>query len=367
MLATLATQHGIVIGHATLKRMLRASGLRRRNYDDLDLIIDFILDQLQGPGRFHGYHWMHMKCINNGLHVRKDVVRIILSELDPEGTQCLHRRLLQRRLYFSRGPNFIWHIDSYDKLSPYGIGINGCIDRFSRKLIWLRAARTNSDPHVIGGYYAEAIERVGGYPTLMRTDIGTENVVLRDMQVYLWQNDGDSRAGQSSFLTGRSSANQRIESWWGMMRREGIEHYIQMFGELKDEGMFAGDYLDKALIQLCFMGPVQEELNSIKGVWNAHRIRPSTNPGLPSGIPDLMYVASHLWGADDHLVPLNENDLAVCKENCTFLSFVPCDPDVFDFCTIVMYERGLQLSDGSHQAVDLYLTLRDIVHPLILE
>ncbi|CAK6982375.1 uncharacterized protein LOC119780783, partial [Scomber scombrus] len=91
----------------------------------------------------------------------------------------------------------------------------------------------------------------------MRTDMGTENVVLRDMQVYLRQNDGDSRAGQSSFLTGRSSENPRIESWWGVMRREGIEHYIQIFGELKDEGMFAGDYLDKALIQLCFMGPVQ--------------------------------------------------------------------------------------------------------------
>lgn len=41
------------------------------------------------------------------------------------------------------------------------------------------------------------------------------------------------------------------------MRRAGIEHYILLFGELKDEDLFTGDFLDKALIQLCFMGPVR--------------------------------------------------------------------------------------------------------------
>ena len=39
---------------------------------------------------------------------------------------------------------------------------NGCIDGFSRNMKWLRVAFTNSDPRVIGGYYAEAMERFGG-------------------------------------------------------------------------------------------------------------------------------------------------------------------------------------------------------------
>lgn len=257
ILRTLATQHGMVMSLSTLKRMLRANRLRRREYDDLGHIIEFILNELQGSGRLHGYRWMYYKCIEHGLRVRKEDVRIILSAVDPESAQSRRRRRLRRRQYFSRGPNFIWHIDSYDKLKPYGICINGCIDGYSRKIIWLRAAFTNSDPCVVGGYYAEAIERMGGYPRLLRTDMGTENVVLRDMQVYLRRNDEDNRAGQSSFLTGESTANQRIESWWGVMRRQGIEHWIQMFSELKDEGLFTGDYLDKALIQLCFMGPIK--------------------------------------------------------------------------------------------------------------
>lgn len=30
--------------------------------------------------------------------------------------------------YINQGPNFVWHVDGYDKLSPYGLDIHGCID-----------------------------------------------------------------------------------------------------------------------------------------------------------------------------------------------------------------------------------------------
>ena len=41
--------------------------------------------------------------------------------------------VLFRTFHFSitlcyQGPNFIWHMDGYDKLKPYGITIHGCID-----------------------------------------------------------------------------------------------------------------------------------------------------------------------------------------------------------------------------------------------
>ncbi|KAF3851807.1 hypothetical protein F7725_005162 [Dissostichus mawsoni] len=51
------------------------------------------------------------------------------------------------------------------------------------------------------------------------------------------------------------------------------------------------------------MAIIQEDLNEIRHVWNAHRIRPSTNANVPAGIPNIMYTAPHLWGADDLLVP----------------------------------------------------------------
>ena len=69
--------------------------------------------------------------------------------LDPEGIAARKRHRLRRRQYKSKGPNFVWHIDSYDKLKPYGIAINGCIDGFSINFVWLEASTTNIDPKVV--------------------------------------------------------------------------------------------------------------------------------------------------------------------------------------------------------------------------
>lgn len=256
ILNTLALQ-GIIVSKRQLMKTLKVNGLHRRQYDNLEDAVDFICSQLEGPGQLHGYRWMYVKCLEQGIRVRKEDVRILLSLLDPVNSQARQRRRLRRRQYFSQGPNFIWHVDSYDKLKPYGICINGCIDGYSRRIIWLRAAYTSSDPKVIGSYFVEAIEQAGGYPRLLRTDMGTENALVRDIQQYLRRNDEDDRAGERSYITGTSTANQGIESWWGQMRKEGIEHWIQQLGQLKDEGLFSGDFLDKALVQFCFMAIVQ--------------------------------------------------------------------------------------------------------------
>lgn len=59
------------------------------------------------------------------------------------------------------------------------------------------------------------------------------------------------------FTLGASTANQRIESWWGVMRKEGIEPWITLLGEVKDEGFVNGDFVHKALSLLCFMPIIQ--------------------------------------------------------------------------------------------------------------
>ena len=60
-----------------------------------------------------------------------------LQEIDPSGSAKRRIKKLKRRLHQSPGPNFCWHIDGYDKLKRFGFPIHGCIDGFSRKLIWL--------------------------------------------------------------------------------------------------------------------------------------------------------------------------------------------------------------------------------------
>lgn len=74
-------------------------------------------------------------------------------------------------------------MDSYDKLKPYGIAINGCIDGFSRHIMWMEAYTTNSNPKVIAEYFINTVTCIGGCPKQLRADPGTENV--RDIQTFL--------------------------------------------------------------------------------------------------------------------------------------------------------------------------------------
>lgn len=254
----LAHRHRIVICKRTLKRILRRLGLFRRKFQSEILeIAVFLEQQVARSGQLHGYRWMHLKCIQAGYTVSHETVRQLLLLLDPEGVAIRGRRRLRRRRYCTQGPNNVWHIDSYDKLKPYGIAINGCIDGFSRNIIWLEAYSTNNDPKVIASYYITAVKVRKGCPQIMRADRGTENGHVQQMQQFLRRNDQDEYSGEKSFLYGASTANQRIEWWWGILRKENVQYYINLFETIKEHGDFDGGQLDKGLIQFTFMNLIQ--------------------------------------------------------------------------------------------------------------
>jgi len=93
-------------------------GLRRRCFSDAIDVAIFIVGLLESSGVLHGYRFMYERCRANGLNVRKEDVRLLLRALDPE-VNLRQRRRLHRQQYFAGGPNFIWRVDSYDKLTPF--------------------------------------------------------------------------------------------------------------------------------------------------------------------------------------------------------------------------------------------------------
>ena len=202
---------------------------------------------------------MYQKCISNGFKVRRDDVRMILSALDNEGVRLRRGRRIRRREYFSKGPNFIWHIDGYDKLMPFGFGIHGCIDGFSKKIIWLNVYRTNSDPTIVGMYFVDAVEKMQGCPKFVRADLGTENALVKQCQVVLTRR-------VNSFLEGTSTGNQRIESLWGHLRRQCVQSYMNLFHSIQDEGSFTGNYVDKNILLFCFTHILQVRLKKILAI-----------------------------------------------------------------------------------------------------
>ena len=247
----------IVISKRTLKRVLSSAQLfRRKQYSDLLEVALFIEGKMETSDKLHGYKLMHLKCIQSGYTVTQETVRLLLQIIDPLGVQLRSRGKLRRRIYTNPGPDFMWHIDSYDKLKPYGICINGCIDGYSRYIIWLEAFKTNSDPAVIGSYFMSAVERRMGCPKRMRADRGTENGHVENILKFLRYEHLDEFSNQC-FLYGSSNHNQRIEAWWSYLRNHNAQFWMSHFQALKNEDKFTGDFLDKNLLQFCFMNLIQ--------------------------------------------------------------------------------------------------------------
>ena len=223
----LATLDQVIISKRTLKRILKKLNLfRRKNYSDVLDVALYLVGELENSGQLHGYKFMHLKCIQNGYVVTQETVRHLLHVIDPSGIKNRSRGRLRRRVYCNPGPNFMWHMDSYDKLKPYGICINGCVDGFSRNVIWLEAYTTSSNPAVIASYYIDAVEKRHGVPMRIRADLGIENRYVEQMQMFL-RTDNTNVFARNPFIYGSSNHNQRIESWWGQLRQHSADFSIQ--------------------------------------------------------------------------------------------------------------------------------------------
>ena len=99
----------------------------------------------------------------------------------------------------------------------------------------------------------------------------------------------DSMFGDSSFLFGSSTNNQRIESWWSILKRQNSARWINFFKDSQDEGLFDPSLnYHKEYIKFYFSGILQNELDNIKEMWSNYRIRNSRNAECLGGRPDVL-------------------------------------------------------------------------------
>ncbi|XP_053699784.1 uncharacterized protein LOC128757644 [Synchiropus splendidus] len=359
ILAVVAHHAQTVMSIRTLKRICRRLGLyRRKNQSDLGEVLAFIQQEIMTSGQMQGYRWLHLRAIQKGFVVSQDTIRQIIKMIDPVGVELRRARRLRRRQYSCRGPNAVWHMDGYDKLKPYGIGIHGCIDGFSRYVLWAEAYTTNNDPKVVASYFIKTVSRIGGCPERIRADRGTENGHVEQMQMFLRRNHSDSFAGDKSFLYGRSTANQRIEGWWTTLRKQSAQFWMNLFQTLQDDGHFTGNFLDKSLIQFCFLNLMQDELDEVVNTWNSHKIRSRLTGDAASGRPVVMYSFPAIHSAEDRLKSAEMEEVIVCMEECMPKAPFPCDETVFELCCLLMEENEWHAPSDPLVASDLYITLR---------
>ena len=136
IISFLFVYHGIQITLRQLNGILRELGLFRRRFKaSIACVISAIQTELASLSSSFGYRMMHQKLRQKNLVVDRETIRIAMRLLDPEGVTARSRHRLQRRVYNAREPNYVCHIDGYDKIKPYGFTIHGAIDGYSPKIL----------------------------------------------------------------------------------------------------------------------------------------------------------------------------------------------------------------------------------------
>lgn len=106
----------------------------------------------------------------------------------------------------------------------------------------------------------EAVKENMGCPLTVRSDPGTENVIVKRIQTELARNDRNNQL--PAYIEGSSTANQRIESFWSHLRKQLLEFWLCLFHDLQDMGNYQCDLIDKSIMRFAFMGVIQVLINA---------------------------------------------------------------------------------------------------------
>ena len=158
----LLKNHNIQISERSLRRIYSELNLKRKNIIEspAEEIVWAIIEEVHGSGFNLGYRslWRRLRK-KYSLHVKQSTVLKYLHLIDPHGVESRRRCRLSRTRYSVPGSDFLWHLDGWDKLKKYGFSVNGCVDGWSRFVVWLEVSTTNNKPEVIAHYYLNAIKQ----------------------------------------------------------------------------------------------------------------------------------------------------------------------------------------------------------------
>ena len=284
---------------------------------------------------------------------------LALKQLDPDGSVNRSTRKLKCRQYQNQGPNFCWHLDGYDKLKPFGFPIHGCIDGYSRNIIWMKTIHSNNDPFIVGAIFLDNVKDAEGCPSRVRSNCGIENVVLAAIQPYICRSHQDQSSGLNYHIYGTSCGNQRIECWWSHYRRYRSTDIKIFFKGLIDNDIYnPADPLHLQAARFCFGGLLHKDLYSVVECWNTHRIRPSGRDTI-TGIPDELYFLPEKTGGQNMLQAVNQDDIDEIEEfleDC--INNDMTDTDCFtDHCEYIRRFEKLGFPKDRNTAKSLFSTI----------
>ena len=139
-----------------------------------------------------------------------------MKQLDPVGLERRTNDLNRKRgEYIVLGPNFIWSIDRHDKLAEWGFQIYGCIDAYSRNILWLYVGISNRTSHSVLRQFLNTCITLGYQAKIIRSDCGKETLLCAEVHFALAHATQDNLnfKFRDCWFYGTSTGNQHIESW----------------------------------------------------------------------------------------------------------------------------------------------------------
>ncbi|KAK0153675.1 hypothetical protein N1851_004538 [Merluccius polli] len=169
-----------------------------------------------------------------------------LQEVDPIGRSIRRRHAIRRRIYNVQTSNELWHFDGNHKLVRWRMVFHGCVDGFSRAIIYLNCLDNNRASSVLS-LFLEGVENFG-LPSRVRRGLNRRSVIA-----------------------GLSVHNQRIERLWAELNRVVSRHFISIFSFMESVGILDSlNELNLFCLHYIFMPRIERAAIEFINQWNHH-------------------------------------------------------------------------------------------------
>ena len=206
-----------------MDRRLRYFNISYTDYQtDVDTVRAVVQKEVYGPGQLLGYRAMNQKLrCEHGIKVPRNLVYNVMVEMDPEGWvqgSLIKKRKRRVNLFRTDGPLYVVSLDGHDKLCGYQnwtfpLGLYGCINTFSRKMLFLYVCQSNSYPHVIARRYFDFLYDSRVLPKFLRIDKGSETGKMATLHAYLTSKLGIMEDPTDSVTYGPFNTNKTEKRW----------------------------------------------------------------------------------------------------------------------------------------------------------
>ena len=311
-----------------LQQLVKFSPISNKDLDDI------VRDYIDRHGSTVGQTYISGYLRSLGLRVQRHRIRECMTRVDPVNTSLRWGIVVCRRKYFVPWPNSLWHLDGHHSLIRWGFVVHGCIDGFSRRIIFLKVATNNLAATVLH-YFIEAIESDGGlWPSRVRVDRGVENVLVCDA---MNEARGENRG---SFIAGPSTRNQRIERLWRDVFRGVLHLYYYIFYGMEDSGLLnLNNPIHMFALQLVFLPRISYNLHEYWKAFNNHSIRTEKN-----------WTPNQMWmnGMMDENNPLANGILDDDPDSLEWYGDDPNGPSPFDDTDNNVVVNPVLIENGSN-------------------